>query len=126
LEYLWKNRKIEVESVIAKAEQFLRDRDFIIRREKGENSVKLTGVRRREKYDVRLVEIAISWSLEDLSVKFDVGDHMKPILRLSPFISFWGGGPIILKELRAAEQYDKVEDEFWREIERIIPGSSGP
>lgn len=111
-----------MKNVVAKTERFLRDRNFIISRDEGENSVKLAGVRRREKYDVRLVEITISWSPEELSVKFEVADHMKPILQLSSLISFWGGGSVILKELKTAEHYRKIENEFWREIEKIVSG----
>lgn len=122
MEYRWQNRNLNVKNVVAKTERFLRDRNFIISRDEGENSVKLAGVRRREKYDVRLVEITISWSPEELSVKFEAADHMKPILQLGSLISFWGGGSVILKELKTAEHYRKIENEFWREIEKIVSG----
>jgi hypothetical protein len=120
LEYRWNNKNLNVEKVVTKAEQFLKDRNFIINREESENSVKFDGVKRREKYEVRSVEIVISWEPQELSVKFEVGDHLKPIMHLGSLISVWGGGSLVLKELKAAEQYRRLEDEFWREMEEIV------
>jgi len=124
LEYRWKNSKLDVKSAVDTAQKFLRNRGFIISSEEGENSVKLTGATRREKYDVRLVKITISRSKDELSIKFEAGDRMRPILRFSSVFSVWGGGAIVLKELKTAEQYDKIEEEFWREMEPIVSASS--
>lgn len=122
MEYRWQNRNLSVKDIVAKAEQFLKDRGFTISRNESENSVKVAGVRRREKYDPRLVEIVISESPNELSINFEVGDHMKPLLQLSSIISFWGGGSAVLKELKTSEYYRKIEDEFWREMEQIVSG----
>lgn len=122
MEYRWQNRNLDVKDVVAKAEQFLRDRGFTISVSGSGNTVKVAGVRRREKYDARLVEIVISGSPKELSIKFEAGDHMKPLLQLSSLISFWGGGSAILKELKTTEYYRKIEDEFWREMEKIVSG----
>lgn len=124
MECRWQNRNLDVNNVVVKTEQFLTLRGFIISREEGKNSVRFVGVRRREKYDVRVVEIMISWSPQGLSVRFEVGDHLKPLLHLSSFMSLWGGGSVVLKELKVTEHYRRLEDEFWREMEEIVSGSS--
>jgi hypothetical protein len=124
LEYRWKNRKLDVKKVVDGAQKFLRDRGFITSREERESSVRLVGARRKEKYDVRLVEITISQSQEELSVKFEAGDRMRQILKFSSVFSLWGGGSIILKELKTAEQYDRIEEEFWGEMETVLSASS--
>ncbi|MGD0029368.1 MAG: hypothetical protein ABSC91_10570 [Candidatus Bathyarchaeia archaeon] len=124
MEYRWQNRNLKVENVIAKAEQFLRDRKFVTRKEEGENRVRLIGVARKEKYDVRLVETVISWSPEELSIKFEMSDHLKPILHLGSLMSFWGGGSLVLKELKTNESFRKLEEDFWREMEEVVPHSS--
>ena len=113
-----------MKNVVDGAQKFLRNRGFITSREEGESSVRLVGARRKEKYDVRLVEIIISQSQEELSIKFEAGDRMRQILKFSSVFSLWGGGSIILKELKTAEQYDRIEEEFWGEMETILSASS--
>lgn len=123
MEYRWEKKKLNVQNVVAKAEHFLRNNEFTIKREDGESCVKLIGVRRKQKYDVGLVEIVVSWSQEGSSVRFDVNDHFRPILHFGSLFSFWGGGSLVLKELKVAEAYRKLEEEFWREIEETVSGS---
>jgi hypothetical protein len=123
VEYHWQSRNIKIENIIAKAEQFLRDQKFVTRKEEGENRVRLIAVARKEKYDVRLVETVISWSPEELSIRFEMSDHLKPILHLGSLMSFWGGGSLVLKELRTNERFRKLEEDFWREMEEVVPHS---
>lgn len=120
MEYRWLDRSSNAEEIVAKTEQFLRDRGFIISKEELENSVKLAAVSHRKKYDVSLVEVVISWSSKELSVRFEVGDRLKAISQFNPLISFLGGGSIVLKGLKTAEHYRKLEEDFWREIEEIV------
>jgi hypothetical protein len=123
LEYRWRKTKLDLENVIDGAQQFLRGRGFIVRREEEKSSVRLVAARRKEKYEVGLVQILISQSKEELSIKFEAGDRMKPLLKFSSVFSLWGGGSIILKELKITEQYERLEEEFWREMETIVSAS---
>jgi hypothetical protein len=120
LEYRWQNKNLNIKSIATEAEQFLLKRRFAVAKEESESTVELVGLYRDEKHETRRITITISKLLADLSVKFDAGEDLQPILRYGALLHFLGGGLILSRKLRVAEFYQKIENEFSTEIDAIV------
>jgi len=66
------------------------------------------------------VSVIIEGDSNGFSISFNL-DVEKEDFRISPFLmSFFGGGYLFLRRIRAKEDSFKLEKDFWRYVEKVV------
>jgi hypothetical protein len=95
-------------------ESFFKDRGFSVSRFASADSMEFCISRGASK---TLVEVTVKPESGGVVVDFYVN---KSLVGLSPLLGFFGGGYIVLKNLRALEFLEKIEGEFWSELNKRL------
>lgn len=120
LKYRWIGRNVDIDQLVEAIIVFLKGKKFKIRRDDLESSSRVLGIHRTPEGEIRRVAVTISGSPQDLIVELKVGDDPSLLLKFSSMISLFGGGLLLVKKRKIADFYQKLEDEFWRYVERRI------
>ena len=124
MEYRWVGRKINIKSATEKIEQFLRERNFNVEKNENSEAIYLTATQHLRDNTAKHVIVKISKTSKDFSVKFEGEQTPRFALEASSLLIFLGGGLILRKELKSAEFYKKMEEEFWKRVEEIVAEST--
>ena len=120
MEYRFINKNADLKQVMDRVERFFQNRDFKTKTETVGNATHLVAFRRLVKEGARRVELVVSSDSNCLAVKFET-DENPLFLHLNSVISYMGAGFLVKRELEASEFYHRLEEEFWRDIEGMIP-----
>jgi hypothetical protein len=120
--YRWSRKNIDLSRLQKDIRRFLEGRGFKIKNSDSTNhhEYELFGVLRTVESDFRSVRITIDKTSDGFEVELKAGEQAKAILKLSSFISFLGGGSLLLKGYKSTEFYQELEDEFWRYVEKKV------
>jgi hypothetical protein len=67
---------------------------------------------------------SIKGSSSDFTVEFSGAQNSRFSQFLTPLITMFGGGILILKKLQSQEFYEKLETEFWAFVEHKVDQTS--
>ena len=121
MEYRFVNRRANLEKIAEKIEQFFQERNFKTKKETMADEIHLVAMGRFVKEGAKRVEVIVSQKPDCLSVKFNTDKSALFSSSMSSMVSYLGGGLLVKRELESTEFCNKLEDEFWRNIEPIIP-----
>jgi hypothetical protein len=124
LKYKWSRNDIDLDLLRKDIEDFLKDRGFKIRKvgSADPSASEVFGVLRTPESDFRSATVIINKASDGFEVELKAGEQSRSILKLGSLITFLGGGSLLLKGYRSAEFYQKLEEEFWRYVEKKVEG----
>ena len=109
--------KLKVEQT---AKSFLEEAGFRVLQQKDQSTTRIVGFL-HDSEEHKKVVISIKDETQDYSVEFSAGEAARAISKLALLTTFFGGGAIGLKSLKAREYYDKLEEGFWKYMdERLV------
>ena len=122
MKYRWIRQNIDLDVLRKEIESFLEDRGFKIRPASSANPDEygLLGILRTPNSDLRRVLVTVNKTSDGFEIELMAGEQAKSMLKLSSLISFFGGGALLRKEFDRAEFYEKLEEEFWKHVEKKI------
>jgi hypothetical protein len=113
------NKSVDLEGLSKHVEEFYRGKGFEVVVEGSKDSFKVVGTLRvRDK--LRSSYVSIKGNPDDFTVEF-FGSQMGRFSQfVTPLITMFGGGVLILERLRSQEFYEKLETEFWVLVEHVV------
>lgn len=105
--------------MLEKVEQFFRNRNFKTRTEPTDAAAHLVALLHLAKEGTRRVEVIVTQNPDCLSISF-VNEKNSFFSPMNSFISYMGAGFLVKRELEASEFYQKLEQEFWDNVEQIV------
>jgi hypothetical protein len=119
MEYRFVDKNVDLPKTLEKIEHFFQARNFKTRTETADNTARLVALVRLAKEGTRRVEIIVTQKPNCLSINF-VNEKNSFFSPMNPFISYMGAGFLVKRELEASEFYQKLEQEFWDNIEPVV------
>jgi len=120
LEYQWTGKRVGLKVLKEKIEELLRKQKFNVKRKDDSKGTYLHGVSHIKGNNAKHVSIKIFGTPDDFTVKFEGGERLKEVLKISSLIYYLGGGLVLLKAHKTAELYKQLEEEFWRNMDKIV------
>lgn len=117
LDYKWIGKNVNLNLLVDTIEGFLQSRKFKIRREDSKGSYQLLATFRSPEGEVRSIEVKVSGTPNDFTVQLRPAEQTHIVWKLSPLVSFFGGGALLSKKLKSTEFYQRFEEDFWRHLE---------
>ncbi len=108
--------KLKVEQT---AKSFLEEAGFRVLQQKDQSTTRIVGFL-HDSEEHRKVVISIEDETEDYIVAFSAGEAARAISKLASITTFFGGGAIGLRSLKAREYYDKLEEGFWKHMDEML------
>jgi hypothetical protein len=113
------NKKVDLKTLSERIGNFYKGKGFEVLVEGSQGAFKVVGVLRvgdkpRSSY------VSINGNPNDFTVEFFGGQMGRFSQFLSPLITMFGGGVLVLDRLRSQEFYERLETEFWVFMERAV------
>lgn len=125
LKYQWFGKNVDLNLLTESVKSFLKAKKFTVRQHNALELNHVIGTYCSADGEVRTVVVKISGTPKDFTVELTVAVEYQSILKLSSFFTFFGGGALMLKELRSVEYYQKLEEKFWAYVERQVSQLAG-
>jgi hypothetical protein len=100
-------------------EEFFKSKGFEVLVEGSEGDFKVVGVLRVGD-KLQSSYASINGNPNDFTVEFSGAQNSRFSQLLTPLITMFGGGILILKRLQSQEFYEKLETEFWAFVEHAV------
>lgn len=120
MKYMWIDKNVNLNALVDAIKQFFESNKFKTLIERCDDKRRILGSYRRPDGEFVSVEVIIAGTPNGFAVELKAGEQMKTLLKLSSLISFFGGGPMLLKYHRTTEFYQQLEEKFWRYVEERI------
>jgi|Deesub1362B_J571_1020462.scaffolds.fasta_scaffold01515_1 hypothetical protein len=118
MKYRWTGKKVDLTLLVHEVKRFFEERNFKVDLSYSNSSKKINVVI-QDKGKFRRVSVEISGIPEDFSVEFCGGERARSILKIGSLLALFGG-PILLESYRTAEFYQKLENQFWNYLEKVV------
>jgi hypothetical protein len=66
------------------------------------------------------VKVTVLGKPNDFEVEFLAGSRSRHVARLSGLATLLGGGALLLRDLKASEELERLENEFWLFIDKQV------
>ena len=66
------------------------------------------------------INVYVSGSPDDFSVKFESGSHSRALVRLGNLLALLGGGFLALKGLKSQDELEELENDFWKYVDETV------
>ena len=119
LQTRWLNKNVDLEGLSKRIEEFYKSKGFEVLVEGSKDAFRVVGVLRVGD-KLRSSYVGINGNPNDFTVEFSGGQMGRFSQFLSPLITMFGGGVLILERLRSQEFYEKLETEFWAFVEHVV------
>lgn len=120
MEDRWINKNIDLSMIANRLVQFFEKRNFVSSQESSEKEYHII-VMPSKYYDIlEEIHVYISGQPDDFKVKFDSGSRSRALVRHGILTTVFGGGRLTLKGLKSQEDLEKLENEFWIYLDRVI------
>jgi len=120
MEDRWTGKNIDLDLLSQFIVQFFKEKKFITFLQRKSKEYVIVAVPKRSHKIVEKIFVYVRGKPEDFSVKFVSGARSRSFVRLGTFLTFLGGGFLVLKGLESQEKLEKLEKEFWRYIDIVI------
>jgi len=120
LKYKWIKKNVNLNNLTDSIEHFLNNEKFNTLRENFDSSNRILGSHRRPDGRFRSLIVVVSGTPDNFTVELKDGQQMQSILKLSSLISFFGGGPLLLRYHQSAEFYQRIKLKFWKYVEKKV------
>jgi len=71
-------------------------------------------------YDLKEIIVKITGSPNDFLIEFPKGESKLSSIKFSLLTTFLGGGSLLIKSLKSQEALEKLEKEFWVDVEKNV------
>ena len=115
----WVNRNVDLAGLSKRIEEFFKSKAFEVLVEGSKEEFKVIGVLRVGDRP-RSSFVSINGNPKDFIVGFSGDQRSRLSQFLTPLITMFGGGALILERLQSQEFYDKLETEFWAVVENAV------
>ena len=119
LQIRWTNKNVDLDNLSKHVEEFYKGKGFEALVERSKDAFKVVGVMRIGD-KLRSSYVSINGNPHDFTVEFSGSQTGRFSQFLTPLITMFGGGVLILDRLRSQEFYEKLETEFWLFIEHEV------
>jgi len=123
LQTRWLNKNVDLEGLSRRIEGFYKARGFDTLVEGSKDASRVAGVLRVGDR-LRSSYVSINGNPDDFTVEFSGSQTGRFSQFLTPLITMFGGGVLILERLRSQEFYEKLETEFWAFLEHAVDQSA--
>jgi len=117
----WVGKKVNLKSLSENLVQFFEEKGFSsVLETESSNEYRVIAVPKQPSNIQGSVNVFIRGNSEDFVVEF-VGDSSPRLLRvLGGLSTLFGGGILVLKDLKSQEELERLEREFWSFLDRKI------
>lgn len=119
LQIRWTNKNVDLDNLSKHVEEFYKGKGFEALVERSKDAFKVVAVMRIGD-KLRSSYVSINGNPNDFTVEFSGSQTGRFSQFLTPLITMFGGGVLILDRLRSQEFYEKLETEFWLFIEHEV------
>jgi len=119
LQSRWVNRNVDLAGLSKRIEEFFKSKAFEVLVEGSKEEFRVMGVLRVGDR-LRSSFVSINGNPNDFIVGFSGDQRSRLSQFLTPLITMFGGGFLILERLQSQEFYDRLETEFWAVVENAV------
>ena len=121
--YRWINKNVNLELLAQEVEDFFKEKGFKTRYDKkNQEEYAVYTIVKQEKRQ-KAVTARIHGKPNDFYIEFPADNHS--FSTFGSLTSMFGGGFLILKELKDKDFLRKLEDDLWVYLENIVEGTAG-
>jgi len=116
--YHWLSKNISLELLARKVENFFEEKGFKARIEKKSPNEYVTFIIIPHEKRRKIVTAKIYGKPDDFFIELPAKNHS--FKNLGPLMSMFGGGFLVLKEMKDEEVFGNLENEFWTYMEKSV------
>jgi len=112
----WVGRDVDLDLLSQRFELFFDEKKFPSKPEKGRKNEYLITVILKHMREVNAtgnVKVVVRGEPNDFEVEFVASFGSRNLAKLSGLAALFGGGMLVLKDLKSSEELEKLENEFW-------------
>ena len=114
----WKNRNVDLELLAKLISEFFKEKDFEAVKGKTPKGIQILASDSPHFKLDGYVNVVIEGQPDSFAINLDLCGGTKKGFRVSPLLmSMFGGGYFFLRKLKSAEDWSRLEKEFWRHVE---------
>ena len=115
----WKNHDIDLKRLAEAIQNQYKGRNLILKTTDLKNGYKIRIVLRIIR-NPPIMDITVKGNPNDFTIETKAAEYEDEALKIGLFTQIFGGGNLILGNIKAREEEEKLENEFWTKIEEII------
>jgi len=119
----WVGRDVDLELFSERIKQFFEERQFPSKVEgRSKEEFWITAILRRVSGSdlAGNAKVTVRGKPNDFEVEFAAGSGSRRLAKLSGFVALLGGGALLLRDLKASEELERLEKEFWLFVDRQV------
>jgi hypothetical protein len=121
----WKNHNVNLQRLAETIQNQYQKRNLKLKTTNLKNGYKirliLTSIR-----NPAMMDITIKGTPNDFTIETKAAEYEDEAVKIGLFTQIFGGGNLILGNIKAREEEEKLENEFWTKIEETIAPLTNP
>jgi len=120
----WIRENVDLDLLCQSVSHFLEEKRFVLKLEKLKNELRVYGWP-LDREEGGPVLVKIYGNSNDFTIEFVPGESFRGLRILGPLYSLFGGGSLWLRELRAREFFERLEEQFWVAVDEAVANLRG-
>jgi len=120
MRYQWPINNINFEKISEKIAEFFKNKNFSTKIIIHENEAIILAIPNVNTEIQEEIAVKLEKREKSLTVNFSSAEEKEKRIKIGMLLTFLFGGTLLLKELKAKEKIDALQEEFWGHVQKLL------